>query len=88
MSLAATDAFLLAPTVRSAVLEFFPSPLTFDRLQWAVFGLHCLVASLFVAGAVGFLQQGAPMGAALQSLLALLFVGLGLVIARVVGRRT
>jgi hypothetical protein len=70
------------------VLEFFPSPLTFDRLQWSVFGLHCLVASLFLAGAVGFLQQGAPMGAALQSLLALLFVGLGLVIARVVGRRT
>jgi hypothetical protein len=78
---------LLHGSVVSSVLEFFPSPLTFDRLQWATFGLHCLVASLFVAGAVGFIRQGEPMGAFLQSLLALMFVGLGLVVARIVGRR-
>jgi hypothetical protein len=69
------------------VLQFFPSPLTFDRLQWSVFGLHCLVASLFVAGAATFVGQGELTGAALQSTLALLFVGLGLVVAKIVGRR-
>jgi hypothetical protein len=81
------DEFLLEPGVEAPVLEFFPSPLTFDRLQWAVFGLHCLVASLFVAGAVSFIQQGEPTGAVLQSVLALMFTGLGLVVARIVGRR-
>jgi hypothetical protein len=78
---------LLQGGVAGDVLEFFPSPLTFDRLQWAAFGLHCLVASLFVAGAVSFVRQGEPMGAFLQSLLALMFVGLGLVVARIIGRR-
>ncbi|WP_276258301.1 hypothetical protein [Haloglomus litoreum] len=79
---------MLDDDVATDVLEFFPSPLTFDRLQWATFGLHCLVASLFIAGAVGFVRQGEPTGAVLQSLLALMFVGLGLVVARIVGRRT
>jgi hypothetical protein len=69
-------------------LEFFDSPREFDRLQWGVFGLHLLVASLFVAGAVGFLQEGETTGVVLQTLLALLFVGLGLTVARVVGRRS
>ncbi|MFB6146741.1 MAG: hypothetical protein ABEJ08_03545 [Halobacteriaceae archaeon] len=68
------------------MLELFPSPLTFDRLQWAVFGVHCLVALLFVAGTVNFLQQGELTGAAIQATLALMLVGLGLVVARVVDR--
>ena len=79
---------MLQATVHASVQELFASPLTFDRLQWAVFGLHCLVASLFVVGAVGFLQSGEPTGVALQLALAALFTGLGLVVAGIVGRRT
>lgn len=68
------------------MLDYFPSPLTFDKLQWAVFGVHLLIVAVFVYGAVGFLREGQPTGVALQLMLAVLFTGLGLVVARIVDR--
>jgi hypothetical protein len=65
----------------------FPSPRQFSRVQWAVFGAHMLVVLLFVGGAATFVAQNEPMGAALQLLLALMFTGLGLTVARIIGRR-
>jgi hypothetical protein len=69
------------------VLDLLASPLTFDRIQWAAFGIHLLVGSVFVAGAVSFLRTGELAGAALQSTMALLFITLGLFVAGIVGRR-
>jgi len=73
--------------VESSVFDLLESPLTFDRIQWATFGIHLLVGSLFIVGAVSFLQSGELVGAALQSTMALLFITLGLVVAGIVGRR-
>lgn len=78
--------FLLPPVGPWPVLDYFPSPLTFDKLQWAVFGVHLLIVAVFIAGAVRYLQGGQPTGAALQLMLAILFTGLGLVVARIVDR--
>jgi hypothetical protein len=60
----------------------------YDRIQWVVFGGHLLVALLFLGGAAQTLLGGGPLpGAGLQALVALLVVGLGLTVARMVGRR-
>ena len=79
--------FLLPGGVRADVLDLLESPLTFDRIQWAAFGIHLLVGSVFVVGAVSFLRTGELAGAALQSTMALLFITLGLFVAGIVGRR-
>jgi hypothetical protein len=60
----------------------------YDWTQWVVFGGHAVVAFLFLAGAVSTINGGGELlGAGLQATLALLVVGLGLTVARMMGRR-
>jgi hypothetical protein len=60
----------------------------YDRVQWVVFGGHLFVALLFVGGATQTLAGGGPLPTAgLQTVVALLVAGLGLTVAKVVGRR-
>jgi hypothetical protein len=60
----------------------------YDRTQWVVFGGHAVVAMLFLAGAVRVLNSGGdPTGAVLFGSMAVLVLGLGLTVARIVGRR-
>jgi hypothetical protein len=56
--------------------------------QWVVFGGHAFVAFLFLAAGVRTLTGGGEaFGAGLQLTIALLIIGLGLVVARVIGDR-
>jgi hypothetical protein len=58
----------------------------YDWTQWVVFGGHAFVAFLFLAGAVSTLGgSGGLTGAGLQTTLALLVLGLGLTVAKMMG---
>ena len=60
----------------------------YGGVEWAVIGFHALVGALFLAGGVQTLANGGALGGAgLQTLIGLMNVGLGLVVAKAVSRR-
>lgn len=60
----------------------------FGRLEWVVFGLHAVVGALFLLAALRTLTSGGALaGAGIQTLIGLLIVALGLVVAQVVRDR-
>jgi len=60
----------------------------YEWTQWVVFGGHAVVAFIFLAGAVSTLGGGGELaGAGLQATLAVLILGLGLTVAKVMGNR-
>jgi hypothetical protein len=60
----------------------------YGRAEWAVIAFHTLVGALFIAGGVRILANGGALGGAgLQTLIGLMIVGLGLVVAKAVSRR-
>jgi hypothetical protein len=61
----------------------------YDWTQWVVFGGHAVVAFLFLAAAVNTVGSGGELlGAGLQATLALLVLGLGLTVAKMMGNRS
>ena len=60
----------------------------YDWTQWVVFGGHAVVAFIFLAAAVNTLGGGGELaGAGLQATIAVLILGLGLTVAKVMGGR-
>ena len=60
----------------------------YGGVEWAVIAFHALVGALFLAGGVQtFASGGALGGAGLQTLIGLMIVTLGLVVAKAVSRR-
>ena len=60
----------------------------FGRLEWIVFALHAVVGAVFLVTAAGTVASGGALaGAGLQTLIGLLILGLGLVVAQVVRDR-
>jgi hypothetical protein len=60
----------------------------YGGVEWAVIGFHAVVGALFLAGGVQTLTSGGAVGGAgLQTLIGLMIVGLGLVVAKAISRR-
>jgi hypothetical protein len=59
----------------------------YGGVEWTLIAFHALVGGVFLASAVGLASGGALGGAGLQTLIGLMIVALGLVVARAVSRR-